>query len=218
MFEEIYTKDKMIHHIKNERTDVKMLDDDKHVDCEGIVVDIDEFYDIFIKQMKSYHNELKCIYSDDVSLVNVLRCTNCGAVIFAYNDERYDPCLLCPDCRKYDTTFKYFTKNEIDSDEDKRMTVEFYENLAIRLQETNQRQAERKGKADYELTNRKCIKLFNTSIYFQLLIESITNKFPLRGLNMNIDIVHWDDMSNSKNIIIPLSIASYRALHYNKRP
>ena len=68
--------------------------------------------DDFLKEYrKKYGQSFESIYYEHVSLQNVLKCTECGTVIFTTEDESYDDNFRCPTCTDYRTYFEYwFTK------------------------------------------------------------------------------------------------------------
>ena len=74
---------------------------------------LDTFLDLYRKESGE---SFESIYYDHVGLYNVLRCTECGTVIFTYEDESYDPYLKCPTCTDYNTHFKYWTKEDINKE------------------------------------------------------------------------------------------------------
>ena len=63
---------------------------------------LDTFLDLYRKESGE---SFESIYYNNVGLYNVLRCTECGTVIFTYEDENYDPYLKCPTCTDYNTHF-----------------------------------------------------------------------------------------------------------------
>ena len=67
--------------------------------------------DTFLEVYRKHSGEsFECIYDEHATLTQVLRCTECGTVIFTTEDERYDPHLKCPTCTDYQTFFEYWTK------------------------------------------------------------------------------------------------------------
>ena len=95
------------------------------------------------------------IYNEHVSLQDVLRCTECGTVIFTTEDEFYDPELKCPTCTHYPTHFKYWTQEEIESDKEKSDTIKYFKEVMDYRVEQEKRFKKRNGKYDWQITSKK---------------------------------------------------------------
>ena len=92
-----------------------------------IVFSLDDLYLVLKKKM---HCDFESIYYDRLSLKNIIRCKECGTVIFSSDDEyEYDPLLRCPNCGGYHTDLKYWTAEDIEKDKDKQEVISFYTDL-----------------------------------------------------------------------------------------
>ena len=143
--------------------------------------------DTFIQcYWKQFGESFESIYYEHVSLENVLRCTECGTVIFTREDEDYDPHLKCPTCTDYKTHFKYWTKEDIESDEEKQATINFFKEMTEMQIESYKRIEKRNGKYDWQIAKKKFYgkKLF---LSFVLECDNITKSY-LKGLRLKIDI------------------------------
>jgi DNA-directed RNA polymerase subunit M/transcription elongation factor TFIIS len=163
------------------------------------------------------HSDFSCIYSDHVQLTSVLQCNECGTVIFARDDEDDDPNLVCPNCTSYQTNFTFWTKEEIEGDPDKARHVEFYRNMREYDIEHDKRVESRGGLMDYELFHFPLIRIFGKQIKLELHVDSVINKFPLKGLSLYISIAkkekHRDASGcyiRQKSFLVPLSISAIR--------
>lgn len=169
--------------------------------------------DTFLKVYRKHSGEsFESVYYENVSLLNVLRCTECGTVIFAMDDESYDPCLKCPTCTDYHTYFKYWTKEDIENDEEKRNEIKFLEEQTIRMEERDERRKKRNGKYDWEIAIKKfrgkkrCLEL-------ALECDDITKSY-FKGLRLNVHIGKKENADDIGYIVkkfftIPLSWSQF---------
>lgn len=169
------------------------------------ICSLDTFLEVFRKKAGE---SFECIYNEHVSLFSVIRCTECGTVIFTHYDEDYEPRLRCPTCTDYKTSFTYWTKEDIESDEAKKAGVEIYESMGKAQDEAYERRKKRNGKYDWEIGSLK-IKFKLLTIKFNLECGDITKSY-LKGLRLNINI--WkkeavDELCSTlyKSFVIPLS-------------
>lgn len=166
---------------------------------------LDHFLELYRKKSgESFEN----IYYEHVSLQNFIRCTECGTVIFAYDDESHDPHLKCPTCTGYETYFEYWTKEDIDSDPQKQLEIRHLEEMTKMQIEQNERMKRRNGKYDWQIGSKK-FRFKRYSISFELECDDITKSY-LKGLRLDINI--WkkekqDDLCRflRKHFTIPLS-------------
>ena len=181
----------------------------------GLKVPAKELVDYIRKQIGQ---DFENLYSCHATLESFVRCKKCGTVIFAYNDERYEPNLCCPVCSDYETDFEYWTKEQIDADENKQRTITNLEMMQKEQDEAYARRKRRGGKYDWQLARwKKWGK--RHYIILELQCDSILNKFKLKGLRLRVDYgdIDFDDghgyRSGVRNmsITIPLSI-SYAVL------
>ena len=169
------------------------------------ICSLDAFLDVYRKKSGE---SFECVYDLHVMLFTVLRCTECGTVIFTYDDERYEPHLKCPTCTNYKTYFEFWTKEEIDSNPSKQAQIETYELMAKEQEEAYERRKRRNGKYDWEIGSFKIkFKLFSVEFCFEC--DNITKSY-LKGLRLDINI--WkketaNDLSSTfyKGFVIPLS-------------
>lgn len=124
------SKADMIRHLKSgssvytydEETDCAV---DREDPTSRVPVDV-----LLDKYRKSSGESFECIFDDHACLSSVLRCTECGTVIFSKYDEEFDPDLKCPTCSGYKTYFTYWTKDDISKDPQKQELLEMYKEFA----------------------------------------------------------------------------------------
>lgn len=158
---------------------------------EDAIYDKDGSYlsslDTFLKIYRKHSGEsFESIYYEHVSLQAVLRCTECGTVIFTTEDESYDPYLKCPTCTDYHTHFKFWTKEDIESDKEKQDAINWYKKMTEYEIERSKRIKRRNGKHDWEIA----VKEFRgKKRYLRLALEcnDITESY-LKGLRLNVYI------------------------------
>jgi hypothetical protein len=100
------------------------------------------------------HCDFEVVYYEHATLDEVLRCKQCGTVIFTGDDERYDPNLCCPGCGDYQTGLVYWTGEEIKQDEEKRKTIEMYEEFSRQQKIEYERRKRRGGLYDWQLIDK----------------------------------------------------------------
>lgn len=109
----------------------------------------------YIKYLrKELHCDFETVYYEHATLDEVLRCKQCGTVIFTGDDERYDPNLCCPGCGEYKTGLVYWTGEEIEQDEAKRKTIEMYEEFSRQQKIEYERRKRRGGLYDWQLIDK----------------------------------------------------------------
>lgn len=166
-----------------------------------------------VKLRKDEHCDFEVVYCEHVSLSTILRCKECGTVIFSRDDEDYDPNLKCPTCGNYKTHFPYYTKEQIDFDEEKRKEIKFYENMQKTMEEMAERRAKR-GLSDWEIC-KKNFMIGQSRYEFSLECANLFSKYRkgimrLKGLNLYIQ--RWEKDENTTGYIcknrlrIPLSL------------
>lgn len=172
-----------------------------------------------VEYRKLDHCDFEHIFSDRASLLEIIRCRQCGTVIFTYNDERYDERLKCPTCGKYETSFKFYTKEEIESDPEKQKEIDFYIDWHKEQVEQSKRWLRRGKKYDWQL-GKKTIKFKNRGIRIELECDNVCESY-VKGLRLNIHILNRDKNSCGwiwgKQIRIPLSISNLKSeIRYKK--
>lgn len=174
-------------------------DDNKYI-CS-----LDTLLEVFRKKAGE---SFKCIYDEHVSLFSVIRCTECGTVIFTHDDERCESRLKCPTCTDYKTAFTYWTKEDIASDKAKKSQVELYESMGKAQDEAYERRKRRNGKYDWEIGSFK-IRFKLLTMEFNLECDNIVKSY-LKGLRLDVNI--WkkeavDELGSIlyKSFVIPLS-------------
>lgn len=100
------------------------------------VCSMDTLVDVMRDKM---HCNFEVVYSCHPTLEVVYRCKECGTVIFASDDEYYDPNLRCPTCGEYKTWFKFWTADDITKDEKKREAIKAYEAMQREQVEADKR-------------------------------------------------------------------------------
>lgn len=184
-------------------------EDDAIYNKDGICLcTLDEFLETYRKRSGE---SFESIYYEHVSLQDVLRCTECGTVIFTTEDEWYDPYLKCPTCTDYKPHFKYWTKEEIESDEEKQNTIKFFEEEMVRQREQNERMKRRNGKYDWQIAIKK---FYGKKRFLGLDLEcdDITKSY-LKGLRLDVHIGKKEKDSVGyvvkRSFTIPLSWSSF---------
>lgn len=164
---------------------------------------LDEFLNAY---RKNIGQSFECIYSDDLSLCTILRCTECGTVIKSYDDERYDFHLCCPTCTDYKTYFEFWTKEEIESDENKQKEIDWLMDLSKRKKELDERIKRRNGKYDWQIISKT---FYGKKIYIGIFLDcnDITESY-FKGLKLKLHfakkIKGENGYSRTKCINIPL--------------
>ncbi len=173
------------------------------------VAPLDKFLEIY---RKNNGESFESIYYEHISDYDVIRCTECGTVIFTYEDYRYDPNLKCPTCTDYETHFDFWTKEDIDSDPGKQAALEMYKEWTEMEKETQERIKRRNGKYDWQIT-KKCFKTKKWHLYLTLECDNITESY-FKGLRLKVDIFTKGDpdepgMYLKKFFTIPLSYSQF---------
>ena len=175
------------------------------------VAPLDKFLEIYRKQSGESFN---CIYYEHVSDYCVLQCTECGTVIFTYEDYRYEPNLKCPTCTDYETDFDFWTKEQIESDEGKQEVLKFYKKWDEYQKEQDKRIKRRNGKQDWQIS-RISFKTKKWHLKLTLECDDITESY-FKGLRLKVDFFSKDDPPNNtgmylkKFFTIPLSWSQLR--------
>lgn len=166
-------------------SDFKLSDDHKEIldRTTGEYICSIETYAKYLRQ--KLHCDFDRLYHDHASLTTIYVCNECGTVIFSGDDERYDPNLKCPICAKYNH-HDYWTKEEIDADEKKQKTIQFYKDWMKEQKEAYKRRQARGGLYDWqvfkkdkycknhsyhlEMTNYKGYTKWGNSVYLEFSI------------------------------------------------
>lgn len=124
------------------------------------------------------------IFYEHVGLFNVLKCTECGTVIFTYEDESYDPSLKCPVCTDYKTHFEYWTIEDIQNDVCKQGKLKWFDEATKQQIEKDDRIKRRKGKYDWQIIEKRFYgKMYCLS--FELECNDITKSY-FKGLRLKL--------------------------------
>lgn len=143
---------------------------------------------------KTLHCDFEGVYYEHASLLNIIRCRQCGAVIFTHEDERYDPNLCCPVCGKYDTSFEYWSKEDIDSDKGKQNAIKIY-NKMRKWQIRDDRRYKRTGLTCSQLWKHK--GKIKDGMYKVYTLERMCGCRGIRGLNIQINYWKHDESIDS---------------------
>lgn len=155
------------------------------------LLSLDHFLELYRKKSGE---SFESVYYDHIGLQDFIRCTECGTVIFASEDDSYDPNLKCPTCTGYKTYFEYWTKEEIDYDIQKQSEINSLEEMTKMQIEQNKRMKRRNGKYDWQIGSKK-LRFKRYSISFELECDDITKSY-LRGLRLNINIWKKEKMDD----------------------
>lgn len=112
-------------------------------------------------------NKFECVYYEHGTLQLILRCSDCGSVLFCDESENYILNLDCPVCNpNYIPEFKYVTSEDISKDERLRNMINFYEKMEKERIEAEERQKRRNGLSDYEIfkTTKNLTKKYKIEI------------------------------------------------------
>lgn len=168
---------------------------------------VDEFT-MFLR--KKLHCDFECILHEHASLTTIYRCKECGAIIFTGDDERYDPNLCCPNCSDYPHD-DFWTKEEIEADEEKQKELNGLLEYARIMRESDERREKRGGLYDWQLA-KKNFYTKKHSYHFELNIDSIIRS-KVKGLELKVDIGDKDEDGMGyivkKFFTIPLSATSF---------
>ncbi len=190
-------------------------EDDSVYDKDGeYLCSLDTFLDIYKRHSGQ---SFECIYSEEVLLKTVLKCTECGTVIFTRDDEWFDPHLKCPTCTDYNTHFEYWTKEDIESDERKQEILQGYKEMAQHQKEYEERRKRRNGKYDWQIAIKEfCLK--KRYIKLSLECDNIMQSY-FKGLRLKVQTGKKGDVSYTINkyFTIPLSWSVLKNLKYFKR-
>lgn len=179
------------------------------------ILEIISIPDLTDRTRKKEHCDFECIYDEHISCYSVLRCRECGTIIF-YNysdDGPYEPYLRCPVCSDYKTDYEYWTPEEIKDSMDKQEAIKMYQHWTEITIEDEKRHTKR-GKYDWQLWNYKYYG-HEKGFILELEIDDIQNKFKLKGLRMIIHFISKDKDVNDlwtsyRTLYIPLS---WKAFH-----
>lgn len=175
--------------------------------------------DTYMEAMKRrLHCDFELVYAGSCVFPTVLRCKECGTVVFShgYEYEDYDPDLCCPDCGNYKTNFAFYTKAEIESDPNKQAEIKFLEEQQIEDEKSYAR-SKKRNKTDQEIFKFRIKLSQKHALKVDLKCDNLFRTF-LKGLYLS---VHWleADEDNSmlwtfkKHIVVPLSWKAYQ-IHY----
>ena len=148
---------------------------------------IDQFAQVIRKQC---HCDFEVLYDDALNNVHY-RCRECGTVIFASdNEECCDDNLCCPTCGGYETHFKYWTKEEINNDQEKQNAMNFYQGLM-----EDRRKAYDRGKRTGLYFNELWKRTFENEDTRLTIILTCNDalKTGLKGLTLRIEKDKKDD-------------------------
>ena len=167
--------------------------------------------DTYVQYLREkLHCDFECIYHEHVSLTAIIRCKQCGTVIFTGDDERYEPNLKCPTCSDYKPYAEYWTKEDIDNDPKKQETINFYMDLTKEMIEAEKRREARGGLYDWQLFKKdKYYKKYGYHI--ELRRFKGKNIFDhVTSLDIDISVKDDDGIGyiREHHISIPLSLRS----------
>lgn len=200
----------VIQNLKNDpkNTQYKVSEDNNSIiDIEtGLTIcSVEEITQTMRRKM---HCDFDCIYSEHVSLQTIYKCNECGTVIFASDDEMYDPHLCCPTCGGYHCHFEYWTQEEIDNDPEKQKALDFYEKVMEEQVAAEKRRQARGGLYDWQLF-KKTYRGKKYYVDFEVR--------HLAGYDIEITIGKKDEDGVGyicdKYICIPLSPYSFYIMH-----
>lgn len=205
------------HTIYNEEMDTVTI-----LDLDGNVVNTypgDKYYDMF---MYSSGRAFKCLADDDVSLIQVLECKRCGAIIFhSYNEFDYEPDLRCPCCTDSKCYHEYYSAEDYENNRNGcKDRVEVYKKFTHFMAEHEERYRRRGNKLDTEIFKWKIGK-GDKRYTITLTCNDITQSY-IKGLGISIDTWIKDPYNDAifrldKTRVIPLTISRYKSIKRIKK-
>lgn len=169
--------------------------------------------DILLQHMREkMHCDFECVYDCHGLLEVVLRCKQCGTVIFTTEDEDYDPNLCCPTCGEYKTQFEYWTAEDIKADPKKQGTIKHLEQMQQEHIEAEKRRKRRKGKYDWQIGGFR-IHSKKHGLIFNLECDNLF-RTKLKGLRLKIVWANRDGHGfiYKKRLTIPLSYSYFKLM------
>lgn len=162
------------------------------------------------RMQKKLHCDFQVVHYGNAILSTIYRCNECGTVIFAREDEDYDPNLCCPVCGGYETSFEYWPGTGIESDIKKQNTIKLYEQMQKEDEEAYARYKKRGDKWDWQICECS-IKLPKKKLYFKLECDNLF-KTKLKGLRLQVMVGYKDECCYviKKRFTIPLSWSSLK--------
>lgn len=110
--------------------------------------------DTYVEYLRSKHHcNFESIYYEHATLTDIYRCKDCGTVIFGGDDEyHYNPNEKCPTCCHDDSVChnEYWTKEQIESDPEKKKTIEGLIEAQKEMNAAADRRKARGGLYDWE--------------------------------------------------------------------
>jgi len=164
------------------------------------------------------HCNFETVYYCHATLEEVLRCKDCGTIIFASDDcWEYEPNLCCPTCSNYTTNFEYWTAEDIANSEEKQSLVKNLEKMAEEDRAESERYKKR-GKYDYQIWKGSIKISKKHALFFDLECDNLF-KSGLKGLHLVIHTAEKDDISYvyKKVYKIPLSYSYLKLYCYMKK-
>ena len=214
--ENMITVKMVIDRAKNNKDSIFIFDDETKTVLDKETNEPICSYEIYTKWVKEHIGiSFKSLYHCHADLTNILECTKCGTIIFTREDEEYDPILRCPVCTDYKTSFKYYTKDQVESDQELSTSIQFYKDW------------QREMDLDYEFEKKR--GKYNSEI-FSFMISNVkiiigcdnVRKSYFKGLHINIWVREPADNNTTKMIWktkIPLTPKGirYRILYLLRR-
>jgi len=153
------------------------------------------------------NKKFECIYDEHVSCLSIIKCNNCGTVVFYRYDEDYEPCFKCPVCTDYKTRYTYWTQQEIKIDRDKQDVIKFYKKCNEISNEMDKRYLERGGLYDWQKSHKKTLFKFGKLMITGQLHGQYDEKWDT-CIDLNIWWRTKDCLGHTlkKNIKIPLTL------------
>lgn len=180
-----------------------------------VVCSLDTYMEAMRRRL---HCDFELVYSGSCIFPTVLRCKECGAVVFShgYEYEDYDPDLCCPDCGNYKTNFAFYTKAEIESDPDKQAEIKFLEEQQAEDEKSYAR-CKKRNKTDQEIFKFRIKLSQKHALKVDLKCDNLFRTF-LKGLYLSVRWLEADEDNSmlwtfKKHIVVPLSWKAYQ-LHY----
>ncbi len=136
------------HKYENEgkQLPLRLSEDEKNI-LDSVTGETVCTVETFVNELRvKEHCDFESIYYEHVSLTDIFRCRQCGTVIFGGDDEeRYDPNCRCPTCCNDSSVCRneFWTAEEIDSDLEKKKTID---NLIAEQKEMNEAEKRREAR------------------------------------------------------------------------
>lgn len=160
------------------------------------------------------HCDFETVYYCHGTLEHVLRCRECGTVVFASDDcSYYEDALCCPHCSDYKTGFEWWSGSDIERDANKREVIQQLERMQQEQDEAAERFMRRnlhdwQIKKYYKEFKKHAVSVeFNAENYIKSGLKGLYVEITIweRGGDLGVGVLKW-----KRSIEIPLSWSRFK--------